>query len=185
MNEKVKLGTILFVITAVTGLVLGAVQQITAGPISKTKEAQRQEAFRKTLPEADSFNPVKFPPVSGVQDVQEGRKGGELVGYAVTVSVKGYAGPVVFVTGIGSDGIIRGISMLSQSETPGLGAKASEPSFSDQFRGKKAQVLKVVKSAPAKDDEVLAISGATITSRAVTEGVNSAVEVFEKMGGNR
>lgn len=185
MNQRIKLGSILFVITAVTGLVLGGVQQITAGPISKAKEAQRQEAFRKTLPGADSFAPVKFPQVSGVLDVQEGRKGSSVVGYVITVSEKGYAGPVTFVTGIASDGVIKGISILSQSETPGLGAKAGDVSFSGQFNGKKAQPLKVVKSPPAKEDEVLAISGATITSRAVTEGVNSAVEVFDKMGGKR
>jgi electron transport complex protein RnfG len=183
MNEKVRLGAILFVITAVTGLVLGGVQQITAGPISKTKEAQRQEAFRRTLPEADSFVPAKAPSIQGVVDVQEARKGGSPVGYAITVSVKGYAGPVVFVTGVSSDGVVKGISILSQSETPGLGAKAGDPSFAGQFAGRKAQEFKVVKSTPSKDDEILAISGATITSRAVTEGVNLAIKAFQQMGG--
>ena len=73
---------------------------------------------------------------------------------------------------------VSGINVVSNSETPGLGAKATDPSFSDQYKGKPTEALSVIKNGTPGDTEIIAISGATITSSAVTDGVNAAIEVY-------
>ena len=180
MGKNLKLGLVLLAITAATGLILGLAHEITLEPIRATQERQRQEAFRATLPGTQTFVPLQVPEGSAVREVQEGRVGGAVTGHVFTVAPKGYAGPVVFVVGISRDGVIRGIRILNQSETPGLGANAGEPAFSGQFDGKRAEPLTVVKTPPANPQDIQAISGATITSRAIAGGVNDAVQTWEK-----
>lgn len=180
MGKNLRLGLILLAITAATGLILGAVHGITLEPIRATQERQRQEAFRATLPGTQTFVPLQVPEGSAVREVQEGRTGGAVTGHVFTVAPKGYAGPVVFVVGISRDGVIRGIRILNQSETPGLGANAGEPAFSGQFEGKRAEPLTVVKTPPTNPQDIQAISGATITSRAIAGGVNDAVQTWKK-----
>ena len=89
------------------------------------------------------------------------------------------AGPVELVVGINRDGQLMGIKVLNHKETPGLGAKSAEPAFSGQFKDKKVDELTVTKTAPSKDNEIQAISGATITSRAVASGVNAALKYWK------
>ncbi len=186
-NSIFKLGLILFVITAVTGAILGAVHEVTSEPIRATQERLRQEALKATLPAADTFSSVPLAAEGeGVLEVSEGTKDGQTVGYNLTVKPKGYAGPIELIVGISREGLITGIKILNQSETPGLGANATLPSFSGQFAEKKAQELSVTKSPPQSDAEIQAISGATITSTAVTSGVNNAVKYWKAhfSGGN-
>jgi len=83
------------------------------------------------------------------------------------------------VVGVSKEGKLANIKILSHTETPGLGAKAAEPAFSGQFRDKKTDELTVTKTSPGKDSEIQAISGATITSRAVTSGVNTALKYWK------
>ena len=181
-KKTFRLGLTLFVVTALTGLILGGVEALTAPAILKTQQKEKAEALLAVLPEADAFSEV--PLNSGadplIHEVQEAKKGGSPVGWCVTVSPKGYAGAVVTVVGLTSDGAVNAIRILKQSETPGLGAKASEAPFSGQFRDKKDLPLAVVKRAPGAPNEIQAISGATITSAAVVSGVNAAVEYWEK-----
>lgn len=184
MGERVRLGFTLMAIAAAVGLVLGAVERITAGPIAQVQESRRQEALRQALPEAESFAPADVPsglPSDRVLGVERGFRGGEAVGYAITVSSKGYGGSMVMVVGLSLDGTVKGIRVLSHSETPGLGSKAAEAAFASQFEGKRVEVFKLVKSSPSSEGEVQAVSGATISSRAVLEGVNLALEVFRKL----
>jgi len=82
--------------------------------------------------------------------------------------------------GIDNKGKLIGIKILSHTETPGLGAKAAEPAFSDQFEQKNVDSVVITKTKPAAENEVQAISGATITSRAVADGVNTALEYWAK-----
>lgn len=184
MGEKLRLGLTLMAIAAAVGLVLGAVESITAGPIAQVQESRRQEALKQALPEAEAFSPVEVPsglPSERVLGVERGLKGGEAVGYAVTVSSKGYGGNLVMVVGLSLDGTVKGIRVLSHSETPGLGSKAAEAPFASQFEGKRVEAFKLVKSSPSSDGEVQAVSGATISSRAVLDGVNLALEVLRKL----
>ncbi len=111
-----------------------------------------------------------------VLDVMAARDvSGNVLGYAMTLSVNGSQGLIEIAYGYGTDGSSMGIDILSSSETPGLGARASEPEFKDQFAGKTVDSFEVTKSAAASDSEIEAISGATITSSAVVNAVNAGI----------
>ncbi|MDR1943434.1 MAG: RnfABCDGE type electron transport complex subunit G [Synergistaceae bacterium] len=179
-KKIIKLGLVLFTVTAVTGLILGIVNEITAEPIRRTRERMKNEALAGALPEAEEFSVIKLKDGAGgvLKEVQEGKSGGSVVGYCITATPSGYAGPIEIVVGITAQGKLNAIRILSQSETPGLGAKAPLPAFSGQFDGKDAERLQVVKGSASGGDQIQAISGATITSNAVTLGVNAALEYW-------
>jgi len=177
-KKIVSLGLTLFIVTGVTGIILGAVHDITLEPIRVTQERLKAEALRGALPEAEEFTVIGRAPGADpvIEDVQEARTGGDISGYCITVAPRGYAGPVELVAGITSDGNLRAIRILNQSETPGLGAKSALPAFYEQFRD--ASEITVVKAAPAEPGQIQAISGATITSNGVAGGVNKALDYW-------
>jgi electron transport complex protein RnfG len=180
VKKILKLGTILFVITAIAGILLGWVHEVTREPIARQLQKEKVEAMRATLPTAEDFRPVdvSLPADSFIREVNGGYKGEELVGYDIKVTPKGYGGIIELMVGISMDGRIQGIRILSHGETPGLGAESVKPAFSGQFAGKPAVELSVVKDAPAKEEEIQALTGATITSKAITSAVNQAVAFF-------
>ena len=177
-KKIISLGITLFIVTAVTGTILGVVHDVTLEPIRATQEKLKAEALRGALPEAEEFRTVDLAEDADalIKDVQEGVSGGSTVGYCVTVTPRGYAGPIEIVAGITNDGNLRAIRIMNQSETPGLGSKAALPSFYEQF--KDATRITVVKQTPAAPGEIQAISGATITSDAVANGVNAALSYW-------
>ncbi|MDR3331463.1 MAG: RnfABCDGE type electron transport complex subunit G [Synergistaceae bacterium] len=187
-RKIISLGLILFTVTAITGLILGVVYQITLGPIQLTQERLKSEALSGALPEAESFSKVELKEGANaiLSDIQEGLAGGERTGYCITVTPRGYGGIIEIVVGITKTGGLRAIRILSLSETPGLGAKAPDEPFSGQFNNKDVEKLTVVKASATAPDQIQAISGATITSTAVTNGVNAALEYWgmELKGGN-
>lgn len=180
MAKIIRLGVTLFLITVITGVILGGVHTMTLEPIRQAKEREKMEALAATLPAAKDFKAVE---ISGkpdfIKEINAGTADGKLMGYNVTVSSKGYGGMIEMVVGISADGELMGIKILSHSETPGLGARAPEPAFSGQFKDKKADTLSIVKTAPATASEIEAISGATITSTAVVKGVNQAIDFWK------
>ncbi|MDR1649206.1 MAG: RnfABCDGE type electron transport complex subunit G [Synergistaceae bacterium] len=176
-----RLGVILFIVAAVTGIILGFVYQVTLEPIRRTRERLLGEALAGALPEARSFSPVALvsdadPAIRDARRALSG--GGRPVGYCLTVTPKGYGGPLEIVVGITEKGHLRAIRILSHSETPGLGAKAPLPAFAGQYENRDAERLILVKTAPDGSGQVQAISGATITSTAVTDGVNAALDYW-------
>jgi electron transport complex protein RnfG len=177
MKKIFRLGLILFTVTAITGVILGIVYEITLIPIQQTQERLKNEALASALPEAKSFSIVEMAPDSDpvIKEVQKAEQEGVHVGHCVTVTPRGYGGPVEIVVGITKEGKLRAISILNQSETPGLGAKAPSPAFSGQYENKEVETLSVVRAAPSSPGQIQAISGATITSNAVTSGVNAAL----------
>ena len=118
-----------------------------------------------------------------IDDVQVAEDGsGNPLGYVITVTAKdGSQANITFSVGIANDGTVNGYSITSISETPGLGDKAKTEEFSGQFAGKQVDAFSVVKSAPASDSEIEAISGATITSKAMTNGVNACITYFQNV----
>jgi electron transport complex protein RnfG len=174
-KKIISLGLTLFIITAITGVILGAVHDITLEPIRLTQERIKAEALRGALPEADEFTELALAPDADpvIKDVQEAKAGGTVSGYCITVAPRGYAGPVELVAGITNDGNLRAIRILNQSETPGLGAKSVLPAFYEQF--KDSSEITVVKTQPTEPGQIQAISGATITSNGVASGVNKAL----------
>lgn len=179
--EIIKLGIILFVITGVAGLILGSVYVITKAPIEKQAITENNNAMRETLQKADSFEKLNIPIKNGiVKEINKGLSGTSVVGYTIKVAPKGYNGAVELMVGISMTGKVEGIKIIAQNETPGLGANSVKPNFSSQFKGKElTPELKVVKTPASSPNEISAITGATITSKAVTHGVNEAIKVFE------
>lgn len=204
MNKIVKDALILFAITLVAGVLLGAVYQITLDPIAKANENAKQKAYKAVLADADSFEAVEVIPSDAdinassdidfskdkVNEVAIGKKGGETAGYVITVTdSEGYGGDIKFSVGISTDGKVLGVSFLSISETAGLGMRAKQdPSFAAQFTDKSAAVaaFSVVTDGSASDSNanIDAIGGSTITSKSVTKGVNYALAVYKLMAGN-
>ena len=185
MNSAIKkalhLGGTLFMVTAITGVILGFVQWGTQQAIERAELAAKNEALKNVMPDAQKFEAVQITPDENILDVQAGLNAdGEKVGYCISAASKGYGGNVNFMVGILKNGTVRAINILNHSETPGLGAKSTEPEFYTQFDNKSVLPLKVVKGAVNADDEISAISGATITSTAVVTGVNAAVNYWSE-----
>lgn len=186
MNSVFKLGLNLFVICAVAAGLLAGTNQITAPIIEQRNEQANNEARQTVLPDASEFKLLdndKYKSVSDVEvvEVYEGLSGSNVAGYTMKVLPKGYGGEIELMVGIKSDGTISGVNLGNMNETPGLGAKANEEEFYGQYLGKPATELSVIKSGSAGETEIQAISGATITSKAVTTGVNAAVEVYDSI----
>lgn len=186
MKDILKLGVTLFAICAVAALVLGVTNNITAPVIEERNIQASNEARKIVLPEADEFKELDGMNSDIVLEVYEGIKDGQVIGYTIKTSSKGYGGAIELMVGISKDGKITGVEIGNHSETPGLGSKATEPMFKNQYVDKDvSNSLLVVKGSANNDNEISAISGATITSNGVTSGVNAAMKIYnEKLSGN-
>ena len=189
MNKIIKNTVILTLITLIAGICLGAVYEITKEPIAQAQDAAKKEAWQQVFPDADvnDFEPVDVDQKAADKAIKDlGVKAtidevctvGE-EGYVVTATDKeGYGGDIKITVGITADGTINGISILSITETAGLGMRATEPAFYEQYQGQQAE--KFVVSKDGGDGEPIdALSGATITSRAVTGAVNAALGYYQ------
>lgn len=188
-ESNLKLGIVLLIITSIAGLCLGGVYQITKEPIRQQTIKKNNEAMQAVLPTAEAFavKEVDIEDGSLVTEVNEGKKGDDVQGYAIKVTNDGYGGKIKLMVGISKDGVLQGMTILEHTETPGLGANATKDEFKDQFKEKSVETdLEVTKSGAAADNEIEALTGATITSNYVTQAVNSAIEVYntELKGGN-
>ena len=192
----------LCVITLIAGLLLGFVYNVTKNPIAAQEEKAKQEAYKAVFADAEKFEAVK----ADQQDIQKVLKSkdlgqntineiakavdnsGKTLGYVFSVTnPEGYGGDVTLSVGIKNDGTVNGYETLTINETAGLGMKAKEDEFKSNFKNKKADTFTVVKDGSGKNDDskIDAISGATITSKAVTSGVNSCVAYAKTLkGGN-
>ena len=201
MNKIVKNTLILTAITVVSGLLLGVVYDITTEPIAQAQENTKQEAYRAVLSDASSFEAVDFDADSAssllsengytsdeITGVVEGTDdSGETVGYVISVqSGEAYDGTLELSVGIATDGTVKGVEMLDISETAGLGMKADEAEFKDQFKDKNVEKFTYTKTGEDGDDMIDAISGATITTNAVTNAVDSALVYYQnELGGSQ
>ena len=184
---------ILFAITLVSGTCLGFVYDLTKGPIEQATIAANNATYREVLSTADSFEEVEgsdekiaataeeilglgYGTVS-LESVLEGKDAsGAVVGHVInSMSNNSYGGAVKLSIGFDMDGTITGVGIREISDTPGLGLKAKDAKYRDQFIGKNAESLTVTKSGATADNEIDAISGATITSNATTNAVNAAL----------
>ena len=197
MNKKiVHDALILTAFTLVIGLILGIVYGITKGPIDEANKKAAQTAYQAVFADASTFEAyTDFDAAQSeelmtengysdeIDDVQVAEDAsGNPLGYVITVTAKdGSQANITFSVGIANDGTVNGYSITSISETPGLGDKAKTEEFSGQFAGKQVDAFSVVKSAPSSDSEIEAISGATITSKAMTNGVNACITYFQNV----
>ena len=200
MNTILKNTISITVITLVAGLALGVVQDITAGPIATQQEKSKEEAYKTVFEDADTFevysaddglataladNGFTAQTIDEIMVAQD--SSGETLGYAFTVTTsEGYGGDIQFAMGIQDDGTLNGISILSIGETAGLGMRANTDAFKDQFKDKKVDKFEYTKTGATADDQIDALSGATITTNAMTNGVNAGLCAFQyEKGGNQ
>ena len=184
-KDMFKLGLNLLIISAVAALLLALTNSVTASTIAQRNEQANAEARKLVLESAQDFEQVKDVKTDNskgveVSEIYEAKDAsGNTVGYTLKVLPSGYGGTIELMVGIDSaNGQVSGINIVSNSETAGLGAKATDPEFSDQYKGKPLEELSVLKNGTPGDTEIKAISGATITSTAVTNGVDAAIEVY-------
>lgn len=201
MKNMIKDAAILLLITLFSGLILGLVYEVTKEPIAMAEEKAAKEAYAEVFPAAWEFQEQEvvsaedenwkaewetagFAAVDIENALAALDENGNTLGYVLTVtSHEGYGGDITFTMGIGMDGTLNGISILSISETAGLGMKA-EDVLKPQFAGKNVSSFTYTKTGAASDSQVDAISGATITTSAVTTAVNGGLYYFQsQLGG--
>lgn len=197
-NTIVKDAAILFIITLIAGVALGAVHAITLEPIEQATIAATNKTYSEVYPEASEFENTDELTAAVEQANTEidtwglGNKAGKLsindamiakdasgnpVGYMIiATSGEGYGGDIKMTVGISNEGKVTGIGFLTINETVGLGLKAKDADFRDQFVGKDASgAIERVKTGNANDQQFNSISGATFTSTAVGLALNGAV----------
>ena len=188
---------VLVVVTFVAILALAVVNQVTMEPIAQAEIDARNEVYKAVYSDANSFTEVentqKLLEESSALLAERGYDGclindvlavtdasGSVEGYVIAAtSPSGYGGDVQIAIGI-KDGIITGFDVVSNSETAGLGSKCTNDEFTSQFDGKSAIELEYTKTGAAEPNQIDAISGATITTNAVTQAVNSAIVFYQE-----
>lgn len=192
MKEMMKNTGILLAITVVAGLLLGLVYQITKEPIAEQEAKAKQEACQEVFTDASSFEEVEIVSVDAAawsdagfaqESIDEVMSAvdasGNVLGYVITVTTKeGYGGDIRFAIGVRMDGTMNGMSILSISETAGLGMRAEEV-LKPQFADKNVEKFEYTKNGATSENQIDAISGATITTNAVTNGVNAGLYYFQ------
>ena len=187
MNKIVKNALVLMAFSLVLGFVLGAVYKITEPIIAEATLRKEMEAYKVVFENADTFNEVAVDEAAAAAIMTDGGfpdeinkafeavdASGNALGYVVQLTTKdGYSGGIVMVVGITNDGIVNGYSVTAHSETSGLGTKAFDPAYADQYKGIPADSVSGIDT----------ISGATLTSTAVKNGVNAAVAYANSLGG--
>ena len=185
MREIVKLGVFLLIVGAVAGWGISYVYDLTEPVIAEQMHNEKLAGMREVYSGAEEIDEITeqyagegLDPI--IQQIHAAYNGGELVGVIYAVEPSGYSGKISLLVGFDIAGQeITGIKVLNQSETPGLGALCAEPWFGERFKEKGvSEPLEVVKQEPAGDHEIVAITASTITSKAVTNGVDTAREHF-------
>lgn len=169
----------LFLIAAICTAILGVTDMVTAPKIAENNEQAEIATRQLVFEDAKSFSDVKTTEEATYVEALD--ESGNVIGYVFTTSSKGYGGEIKVMTGIGADGKVTGVEILAIEETAGLGMNAKKDDYKNQYKGQSG-AFTVVKSN-AGDNEVQALTGATITSQAVTDAVNNAVEGFNSVTG--
>lgn len=199
-NKIFKDAMILTAITLISGLLLGLVYEVTKSPIAKAQEDATQKAYQAVFTDADSFENIDdFSKDSAMDILKKAGNGleenneilncvsamskdGQIMGYVVNAqSHAGYGGDIALSVGIQKDGTVNGYAITSISETAGLGMNAKGEKFMNQFKDKLVSAFQVVKSGAGEESDIEAISGATITSKAVTGAVNASIVYVQSL----
>lgn len=186
---------VLTIITVIAGFLLGYVYDLTKEPIAQADAQKTEKALKQVFPEAQSFDGdnesihltnsdaiIEDAGFSGITIdngyVAKDQSGSRIGNVFVISTPEGYGGNITIMLGIKNDGSINGLEILSISETAGLGMKADTPEFKVQFKGKNVSKISYTKTGAAADYEIDALSGATITTNAVTNAVNAGLTYF-------
>jgi len=174
MKEMIRYGFILALICVIAAGLLAAVNIFTRSKIAAQMQAEEQAALKEVMPNASKFNEVKASSLDETLYYQAFDDKNNQVGIVFKASSKGYSSVIVTLAGVLLDHKISAIKVISQNETPGLGVRVTENKFRDQFKGKNSLDLSGVE----------AITGATISSRAVIESVKKKAQEIKELEKN-
>lgn len=193
MRDYIRLTGVLLIVCVIAAGILGVTNAVTSDKIAEQAVLANDNARREVLGEATEFNKIEGdrideilakPDYDVIDEAFEAKAGGQIVGYTIKSIPKGYGGTVEIIIGINKEGKLSGIKVGNNTETPGLGKNAATPKFQNQFKDKDwDKNVQVIKNGTPKDNEILSIAGATITSNAVTKGVNQALKLAKELSG--
>ena len=171
-SSVLKPAVVLVVICAIVGFLLGTVNNLTLPTIMANREARAWATYSSLIPEASDFVALEcdVPGVTACMEAADGR------GFAITAQAKGYSSQVPMAVAFDDEGVITNVIGMDNTETPGLGTKVKEPAFTDQFIGRAAE--------PITLDDIDAITGATISSKAALAALNEAIEAYRTTAGD-
>ncbi|MBZ9686510.1 RnfABCDGE type electron transport complex subunit G [Clostridium estertheticum] len=162
----------------ISGAIIAGTYFITAPVAAKKAAEMKTEAMKSLVTDAQKFIPVK-----NKKEWFTAEKNGKIIAYVVPAESKGYGGAIKMLVSVTPEGKIIDFNILDSKETPGLGDNASKDPFKSQFKGKTTGDLEVVKDK-SKENNIQAMTGATISSKAVTKGIKEAVQqVTQFVGG--
>lgn len=180
-KNMIKPTLILTAICVVISLLVAVTEYITADAILKQQLTIAEESKKAVMTYAWEFKEIESDEYTAFTALNED---GKIIGYVITTSAKGYGGEIQVMTGIDIKGAVTGVEIISEQETEGLGKKAKKPDFINKFIGKDVERYNVVKIKAKEEGDIVAITGATITTTAVTDAVNEAKAVYEKITDN-
>ena len=185
MKHVLKPALSLFIIAAITTCLLALAHSLTLEPIANQVKKTQEKAMKTIIPSASGFREIQTEKTGNIDRVFESYSGNETLGIIVELSPGGYSGDINMMVGIlKAENKIAGMRILKHSETPGLGALAVKEKFFRKYDNRKLVPLRVTRSSPG-ENEIEAITGATITTKAITDAVNEAIEWHNTHYNNR
>jgi len=177
-----KYGIILFSITAIVAATLAGVNILTENIIAKRELQEQDNAILSVINGIDYDNSIEKTPAetSVVKELWAYEEGSTVVAYVAHTRTAGYGGDIDMIVGFDANGNVLNIKVLYMSETPGLGSLAGEEVFLKQYTGM-SQSATVVKSVAQGTNEVVAVSGATVSTNAINRGVNAAIQEVQAL----
>ncbi len=169
LKRGLKLGLPLLLIAVAAVLILALVHTLTADTIVRRAEEKRQAAMASVMPDANVFSEM-YSEDTTIDRISGAYNGTTFLGYCVEVSPKGFGGAINLMVGVNTNGSVTGVSILEHSERNSLGSRVTDPAFLNQYIGKSGSV-----TVNTGHNAIQAITGATITSKAVTQGINTAL----------
>lgn len=178
-NSFFKIALNLTIACLISGIIIAGTYAVTHPVAVRQAALLKEQSMKDLIQDADSFQPVPEKP-----EWFAAFKGGHKIGYIVPAESKGYGGKIKMLVAVTPEGKVIDYNVLAMNETPGLGDKGAKSPFRDQFAGKAGADLVVVKDQTKKNN-IQALTGATITSRAVTKGVKEAVDQVTALTGGK
>ncbi len=171
MKYYLKLGFVLLIITMIASGILAYLNTLTQPIIEENQRVAQEKARKEVLPSAVTFEEVSGDLVYHIGKDAEGK----IVGYTFVALLYGYSSEVKTMVGVDPYQVIEKIKVISQAETPGLGANCEKPDFLAQFSGKQKAEMKVDKDGGT----ITSLTGATITTRTITNSIKAAMNKFD------
>lgn len=175
LKEIFKLSAILIIVCSFSAALISYTHGLTAPIIEARKQSAILDGYMEVLPNAAELSTFIQTESAIITEIMQSNQTGHANGFIYTVTPNGYSGKITLMVGIEHpSGIITGVKILEQTETPGLGAKCTNPSFLKQFADKSIHQELIVSKKASKESEIQALTASTITSNAIVKGINTA-----------